>query len=253
MVIAVKLSWVGHDLAAMGGEADLMNMLNHIPAPRVAVFIDGDNVTCKLIAALRAQAEHLGRIDTVRVYADEDHVAQWRETPGVTLAPMASGKNASDIALCLDALEMALSGDIGTFVIASADQGFAHLAQRLRSHGKWVVGASGVQPSPFFQSSCNEFRHLRVALDDMPAQELHSKIMGVLGASPVEPIPLDEFGQKMRQVGVTTADLPKAKWSTFLADHPDRYILSDRGVQQRVNLTGQQWLYRHANHWGRRQ
>ena len=242
----MKVSCVGHDLAAMKRDADAMNMVNHIPASRVAVFIDGDNVAPKYIASVRAQAELLGSFDVLRVYADVTHVPGWRDTPGVMLAPVASGKNASDIALCIDALELALNSDIGTFLIASGDQGYAHLAQRLRAHGKQVVGACGGRPSPFFRDSCNAFRELSVDLTPEQTRKLHSKIFGVLGRQPTQPMPLAVFGSAMRDVGVTKGDFPHATWRAFLADHADRYTLCDKGVRQNVELTGQQWLNRHA-------
>jgi len=244
---AVKLSWLGHDLAAIRRDGGCMNMLNQIQSTRVAVFIDGDNISPKLINAVIERAKRLGRVDAVRVYADEYHVDVLCKTPGVTVAPMAASKNASDIALCLDALELALGSDIATFVIASADQGFAHLAQRLRSHGKWVLGISGVQPSDFFQNSCSEFHRLRLGPSDVALETLHSKIMGVLGQTPTEPIPLTLFGQKMYQLGVTTSDLPNPNWRSFLAGHADRYTLCPVGVRLSGDLTGQQWFHRRAN------
>ncbi|CUH60108.1 NYN domain protein [Thalassobacter stenotrophicus] len=244
---AVKLSWLGHDLAAMRRDGDCMNMLNQIHSTRVAVFVDGDNVPPKLIDPVLERAKHLGRVDAVRVYADECHVEGWCKTPGITLAPMASSKNASDIALCLDALELALSSDIATFVIASADQGFAHLAQRLRTHGKWVLGVSGGKPSDFFQNSCSEFHRLPMGPNEAALDALHSKIAGVLGQTPTKPISLANFGHEMYQLGVTTSDLPNANWRSFLAGHADRYTLCPIGVRLSGDLTGQQWLNRRAN------
>lgn len=213
---AVKQLWLGHDLAAMRRDGDCMNMLNQIHATRVAVFVDGDNVPPKLIDSVLERAKHLGRVDAVRVYADECYVDGWCKTAGITLAPMASSKNASDIALCLDALELALSSDIPTFVIASADQGFAHLAQRPRTHGKWMLRVSGGKPSDFFQNSCSEFHRLPMGPGELAMDTLHSKITEVLGQTPAKSIPLAHFGHEMYQFGVTTSDYPNAKLAQFL-------------------------------------
>jgi hypothetical protein len=123
----------------------------------------------------------------------------------------------------MDALEIALCTEISTIVIASADGGFAQVAQRLRRYGKAVVGASESEQSAFFAASCVAHLHLVVKLSELEVKRLHVKIAAVLGNQPEGRMPLGEFGKKMMEQQVAKSDLPEARWSSFLAKYPDLY------------------------------
>ncbi|MFZ3582542.1 NYN domain-containing protein [Loktanella sp. DJP18] len=119
---------------------------------RIAVLVDGDNLSAVHAAKIMAEARKLGRVDLARVYCNASLT-----TPGFRMIHAGCGKNAADVLLCIDAMELALSGDWGGFVIASSDGDFVHLAQRLRERGIVVCGIGEAKVPQFFKAGCSKF------------------------------------------------------------------------------------------------
>jgi uncharacterized LabA/DUF88 family protein len=109
-------------------------------APRIAVLVDGDNISAKHSSQVILLAEKLGRVDVARVYAAGNQQSDWLTTPGYRLMHAGAGKNSTDLLLCIDAMELALIGGLESFVIATSDGDFSHIAQRLRERGLHVLG-----------------------------------------------------------------------------------------------------------------
>ncbi|MFE9324183.1 NYN domain-containing protein [Nocardia sp. NPDC052278] len=115
--------------------------------PRVAVLIDADNVPAARIGAVLARAQEFGGHQIRRAYGDwrRPHLAGWH-TPLLAHAirpvqqfSWTTGKNASDLAMAIDAMELLFNG-IRVFVLASSDSDFTGLALRLRESGCDVYG-----------------------------------------------------------------------------------------------------------------
>ena len=122
---------------------------NHPTGDRqVAVLIDDENVGLGSVEWLFDQVSNLGRILVRRAYADwskgggqRDQLLTLGIEPIHVFQASSSGKNASDIRLVMDAIDLLFSSPVDTFVIVSGDADFLPLVNKLRSSGKMVIGA----------------------------------------------------------------------------------------------------------------
>ena len=115
---------------------------------QIAVLIDFENVGLNSIQGLFDQIADVGRITIKRAYADwggsnsnRDQLQKLGIDPVHLLRSTSGGKNASDIKLVVDAIDLLYSSPVDTFVIVSSDSDFVPLINRLRAAGKTVFGA----------------------------------------------------------------------------------------------------------------
>lgn len=139
-------------------------------ASRVAVLIDCDNISWQLGAAVLAEAAGKGTLSVKRGYGDwSSHaLSGWKkQLPVLAIQPMqqpayVAGKNATDSALIIDAMDLLYSGNVDTFFLVSSDSDFTRLAMRLRESGRRVFGI-GAQKTPVsFQNACDRFTFTEV-------------------------------------------------------------------------------------------
>ncbi|MBI3081410.1 MAG: NYN domain-containing protein, partial [Gemmatimonadetes bacterium] len=142
-------------------------------APNAALMIDFDNVTLAIRSDLSAQLRKLlgsdifkGKVSVQRAYAD------WRRYPqyivplseasiDLIFAPAfgSNKKNATDIRLAIDALELVFTRpEIGTFILLSGDSDFSSLVLKLKEYGKYVIGV-GIRESSsdLLVQNCDEY------------------------------------------------------------------------------------------------
>ena len=134
---------------------------------QVAVLIDFENVGLSSVQWLFDQVSDVGRIIVKRAYADwsvskskRDQLLELGIEP-IHLFHSGSGKNASDIRLAIDAVDLMYQSPVDTFVIVSSDTDFVPLVSKLRAAGKTVIGA-GRQPkdSGTLVKSCDRYFYL---------------------------------------------------------------------------------------------
>ena len=145
---------------------------------QIGVLIDYENVGLSPILSLFDQLSDLGRIIIKRAYADwskaGDKADQMLEL-GIEAKHYfrisGSGKNASDICLAIDAVELLYDSPLDTFVIVSSDSDFLPLVSTLRSSGKTVIGAGrrGVV-APSLIRSCDRYIYLDDGAPQAPAR-----------------------------------------------------------------------------------
>ena len=137
---------------------------------RFAVLIDADNVSAKYIKYILDEISNYGSATYKRIYGDwtKTNTSSWKDvllensvTPiqqyGYTV-----GKNATDSAMIIDAMDILYSGNVEGFCIVSSDSDFTKLSSRLRESGMLVVGMGEKKtPKPFI-ASCNQFKYLDV-------------------------------------------------------------------------------------------
>lgn len=137
---------------------------------RLAVLIDADNTSAKLITEMFEELASYGTITVKRAYGDwtNQHLINWRE---VLLANAISpqqqfaytyGKNATDSALIINAMDLLYSGNVDGFAIVSSDSDFTPLATRLRESGKLVIGVGQRKTPKAFVEACDRFLFLEV-------------------------------------------------------------------------------------------
>ena len=145
----------------------------HTHAPNAALLIDFDNVTMGIRSDLQQELRHLlgseiikGKVAVQRAYAD------WRRYPqyivplaessiDMIMAPAygSSKKNATDIRLSVDAMELVFTRpEIGTYILLSGDSDFASLVTKLKEYGKYVIGV-GIRESSsdLLVMNCDEY------------------------------------------------------------------------------------------------
>lgn len=133
--------------------------------PLLAVLIDADNMPAKFAEAVLKEAATIGEPALRRVYGDwsSDGLKAWvPRMRGLGLvAHQASantrGKNASDIQLVIDAMDILHSGRFDGFVLVSSDSDFTALANRMRENGKLVIGIGEKKAPESLRNVCNRF------------------------------------------------------------------------------------------------
>ncbi|SFC04170.1 OST-HTH/LOTUS domain-containing protein [Parapedobacter composti] len=137
---------------------------------KIAVLIDADNVSSSKIASILDEVKRYGIPSVKRIYADwtKSHVVGWKEpllTHAITPIQQysyTSGKNSSDSALIIDAMDILHSQQVDGFTIVSSDSDFTRLAIRLRESGKLVIGVGEKKtPKPFI-AACDKFIYIEI-------------------------------------------------------------------------------------------
>ncbi len=141
---------------------------------RLAVLIDADNTSAKLIKEMFEELASYGTITVKRAYGDwtNPHLTGWRDVLlGNAISPQQQfaytyGKNATDSALIIDAMDLLYSSNVEGFAIVSSDSDFTPLATRLRESGKRVIGVGRRTTPKAFVEACERFVFLEVLAGD---------------------------------------------------------------------------------------
>ncbi len=137
---------------------------------KIAVLIDADNVSEKYIKYIFDEISNHGTITYKRIYGDwtKPQLAPWKSVLlDYSITPIqqfnyTTGKNATDAALIIDAMDILYSNNVEGFCIVSSDSDFTKLAARLREAGMFVIGMGEKKtPSPF-KAACEKFKYLEV-------------------------------------------------------------------------------------------
>lgn len=156
---------------------------------RFAILIDADNVSAKYIKYIFDEVSNYGVATYKRIYGDwtSPGAASWKDillANSVTPVQQYSytvGKNATDSAMIIDAMDILYTGYVEGFCIVSSDSDFTKLASRLRESGMLVVGMGEKKtPKPFI-AACNQFKYLDVLLasDEKSKREEEEKAAAI--------------------------------------------------------------------------
>ncbi|KAK4499534.1 hypothetical protein PRZ48_010050 [Zasmidium cellare] len=135
----------------------------------VAVLIDGDNISFRNIAGLMAEVANYGTASVKRIYGDwtSPQMRSWRECLlEHSIVPIqqfayTTGKNATDGAMIIDAMDLLYTGRFSSFCLVSSDSDFTRLAARIREQGISVYGFGNRSNSHrALIAACNEFIYL---------------------------------------------------------------------------------------------
>lgn len=150
---------------------------------RLAVLIDADNVPYANVKQMLEEIAKNGTPTIKRIYADwtKPTVSGWKNvllenaiTP-IQQYSYTTGKNSSDSALIIDAMDILYSGKVNGFCIVSSDSDFTRLATRLREAGMTVIGFGEKKtPQPFI-SACNKFIYLEILKDQSASVKADAK------------------------------------------------------------------------------
>lgn len=137
---------------------------------KFAVLIDADNVSDKYINYIFDEMTNYGIITYKRIYGDwtKPSLGSWKDlllnnsiTP-IQQYSYTTGKNSTDSAMIIDAMDILYSENVEGFCIVSSDSDFTRLASRLRESGMYVVGMGEKKTPSAFVSACNKFKYLEI-------------------------------------------------------------------------------------------
>lgn len=164
--------------------------------PLYAVLIDADNIPAKHAGAILKEITSFGEPALRRVYGDwsSGRLNAWtkavRELGLVAHQESANtvGKNASDIGLVIDAMDILHTGRFDGFVLVSSDSDFTALANRVREQGMDVIGVGEAKAPESLRNVCNRFVLIENIVDEpAPAEKGQARSQKI---NPTEAIPL---------------------------------------------------------------
>ncbi len=144
---------------------------------KLAVLIDADNASAKNLKPIMDEVAKYGMPTIKHAYGDWAKLANWKDSLlDVGVVPVqqyayTAGKNATDAALIIEAMDIRHDDVVDGFVIVSSDSDFTPLALRLRESGKMVLGIGEMKtPKPFIKA-CDKFIYVDVLVPSVPVQE----------------------------------------------------------------------------------
>jgi uncharacterized LabA/DUF88 family protein len=148
--------------------------------PRIAVLIDADNTSAGHANALLDEIARYGVPTVKRAYGDwtTQQLVSWKKQLNrhaiqpVQQFAYTTGKNSTDSALIIDAMDLLYSGNLEAFAIVSSDSDFTRLATRIRESGKTVYGLGTRRTPASLVAACDRFIYLEVlGQDETPDKE----------------------------------------------------------------------------------
>ena len=185
---------------------------------RYAVLIDADNVAAKYTKYILDEVSNYGVVTYKRVYGDwtRPNLSSWKNmaldnaiTP-VQQYSYTTGKNSTDSAMIIDAMDILYSNNADGFCIVSSDSDFTRLAIRLRESGMYVIGMGEQKTPKPFSAACNAFKYLEVLADEelqnsadkekVEMKTLESAIIRIISenANLQEEINIGELGSRLQ-------------------------------------------------------
>jgi uncharacterized protein (TIGR00288 family) len=148
--------------------------MNDSKEKRFAVLIDSDNISSRYIKYILDEISTYGSITYKRIYGDWTGAAKnsWKTIAlENSIMPIQQygytvGKNSTDSAMIIDAMDILYSGNVEGFCIVSSDSDFTRLAARLRESGMTVIGIGEEKTPQPFRAACNVFKKLENLMDE---------------------------------------------------------------------------------------
>ena len=140
---------------------------------KLAVLIDADNISPKYVKVILDEAASFGVAACKRIYGDwsDARLKSWKDVLlNNSIIPIqqysyTTGKNATDSAMIIDAMDLLYAGNVDGFCIVSSDSDFTRLAARLREAGKLVIGMGESKALGPFVKACDQFKYLDLILE----------------------------------------------------------------------------------------
>jgi len=188
----------------------------------LAVLIDGDNIPSAYVKEMMEEIAKYGNPTIKRIYGDwtKPHLTKWKEillenaiTP-VQQYGYTTGKNATDSAMIIDAMDILYSDKVNGFCLVSSDSDFTRLATRLREAGMKVFGIGEKKtPEPFIVA-CDKFIYIEILKSQSEENEA-----ALTTSKPIHKNNVDKITPKViRLISSTISDLADEDGWAFLGD-----------------------------------
>ena len=153
------------------------------PPRRFAVLIDADNVSAQALEGLLAEVANYGVAMVKRIYGDWTlpNLKSWKEQllehaiQPIQQFRYTVGKNATDSALIIDAMDLLFRSKLDGFCLVSSDSDFTRLASRIREEGLMVIGFGERKTPRAFVTACDRFIHTDILRGAAPERENEPK------------------------------------------------------------------------------
>jgi len=210
---------------------------------RVALLIDGENLSVDHAGLLIITAAKAGRLCVKRVYGAVTRLGDWTTAPGFRVVHVAPRKDGADIALSLDALELALTGQVDEIFLATSDRDMTLVALRLSELGVPVTGL-GEEKAPLdFRKACRTFVEIGKKQGTAPPVSFDARMRKFLteeGKAAAGWVTLSALGQaRAKSLGISKAEAgigKSASWIDWFKKQPQVFELEERGTQSRARL-----------------
>src|SRR5512144_2047801 len=151
--------------------------LSNLPRQKIAMLIDGDNAQAGLLSQMLVEAARYGQVTVRRIYGDwtTANMNSWKETLNFhAFQPIQQfrytvGKNATDSAMIIDAMDILYTESVHGFCIVSSDSDYTRLATRIREKSLFVMGIGKKMTPSAFVKACDVFVYTENLLKPPPA------------------------------------------------------------------------------------
>jgi len=175
------------------------DQLKTLSRSKIAMLIDGDNAQAGLLAQMLVEAGRHGQVTVRRIYGDwtTNSMNSWKDTLNFhAFQPIQQfrytvGKNATDSAMIIDAMDILHTGVVDGFCLVSSDSDYTRLATRIRETGIFVMGIGERKTPKPFVNACDVFVYTEnlVAVKKVSAQQKPNK-GGAKKKDEPDPVPL---------------------------------------------------------------
>lgn len=189
---------------------------------KIAVLIDGDNIPSAYVKEMMEEIAKYGNPTVKRIYGDwtNPRLGKWKNvllenaiTP-IQQYGYTAGKNATDSAMIIDAMDILYSGDVNGFCLVSSDSDFTRLATRLREAGMQVFGIGEKKtPNPFIVA-CDKFIYIEILKNPASEDSTEDTTEQKGSKNNVDKI----TNKEIRLISTTIADLADDDGWAFLGD-----------------------------------
>ncbi|MBI3100385.1 MAG: NYN domain-containing protein [Burkholderiales bacterium] len=177
---------------------------------KLAVLIDADNAQASVSRELLAEVSRYGTATIKRAYGDwtSSNLKSWKEVlHALAIQPIqqfsyTTGKNATDSALIIDAMDVLHSGRVDGFCLVSSDSDFTRLATRIREAGLVVYGFGERKTPEPFVAACDKFVYTEILRS--PAEEAKASPEPVAELPKLKPMLLNALNATAREDGWAT-------------------------------------------------
>lgn len=198
---------------------------------KLAVLIDADNISADTIEHLLLEINKFGIASVKRIYGDwtSPQMNKWKTallphaiTP-IQQFSYTNGKNATDMAMVIDAMDLLYSGTFNGFCLVSSDSDFTRLASRIRENGLEVIGFGQQKTPEAFVKACDKFVHIELL---MPESEKNPpSIIPIINPTIHPPIKNTPSAKVQTAPTENSSVLPKIISTTINPQNPTKTIL----------------------------
>lgn len=217
--------------------------------PRVALLVDGDNISSDHAGRIIMAACRHGEITIRCIYGNAAQAKGWTAAPGFRFVHAGCGKNATDVLLAIEAVDLSHTGTAEVFALASSDRDFSHLAHHLRERGFPVIGIGEEKAPDGWRKACTRFHDIGEKAAEPGAAvpkpiaalaTMDQQIRAVIvEAGDLHGCPIAEIGAQMhKRHGTRISTLPETNWRSYLEARPTLYACDPRGPQASVRWIG---------------